>query len=112
MTSRGINNQSWGEIEKMHDELIRMLRFDTERSKHISGEVAYVSSENHVGAPPNSSRQDMAIVRVRQMQTVDQVFVAADECILRVLVHEHPRPLELRRRQIWTVVQQPGHPHS
>ena len=43
MTPRCIDNQSWGEVQQMDDELIWMLCLDSERLKNISREVTHVS---------------------------------------------------------------------
>lgn len=110
MTPRDIDHQSRGEVEQMRDELIGMLRLDSERPKDISGEVTHVPGDNHVRAPPNGGGQHMPIVRIRQMQTLNQGFVAGNERILCMFVHEHPGPLQLLARQIRPIAQESGHP--
>lgn len=73
MALRRINNQSWGEVEQVHDELIRTLRLDTERPKNISRKIAHVPSDNHARATPNGSGQYMPVVRIRQTQTLSSL---------------------------------------
>ena len=87
----------------MHDELIRMLRLDTSAREARTFRVTIAS------APANSRGQHMPVVRIRQTQTFDQVFVAGDERILRMFVHEHPGSLQLLAHQVRPVAQRSGH---
>jgi hypothetical protein len=79
MTLHRIDNQSRGEVEKMHDELVLMLCLDSERLRNISGEVAQVPSDNHVRAPPNRSGQHMPVIRIRQTETARSRFLECRE---------------------------------
>ncbi len=69
MTAHRIQNRSWGEVEQMNNEFIRMLRLDSEPIKNISREVTYVPGDNHIRASPNCGGEHMPVVRIRQPKT-------------------------------------------
>jgi hypothetical protein len=94
----------------MQDKFIRVLRLDFKRRHNIHRKIPHARRDDHVGPLPDCPRQHVPVVRIWKMQPFDQIFIAGNKGIRRMLVHDHPRPLKFFTRAIGTVSQQGGNP--
>ena len=91
------------QIQQMQHELVGMLRLYAEFCKAFERKVTRVKSDDHVRPRANRRGQNMPVIWVWELQTGNQLLITRDECISRVLVHQHPSTFELFTGQIGTV---------
>ena len=92
-------------IEKEQKEVIRMQGLDIEQSERRRGEVGEVVGDDDVGTGTDRSRQDMAVVWIRQRKGRDQVLVAADEAVADGIVHQAWRSCQTLGGKPWVVLE-------
>jgi len=70
------SNQSRNEIEQIEHEFIRVLCFDVESVKSLSGEVRQIARHDEAGPAADRRRQNTAIDRIWQDEPRDYVLVS------------------------------------
>ena len=80
-------DEAWGEIEEMHDELIGMLCFDIELSENLLRKISHVTRHDDAGAAADGGCQYVAILRVGEDKTGNEVLVSCYQRVWRGLVH-------------------------
>jgi hypothetical protein len=79
-------------IEEANQEVIRVLHLDAETGQRFTREVREVVSHDDIGARLDGSRQDVAVVLVRQGKGRGQFLVAGHEAVADGLVHQGAGP--------------------
>lgn len=69
----GLNDEAWGEIEKMQDKLIGGLRFDIEFAENLLRKISQVAGHDDAGVPTDRGCQYMAILRVGEDIALDEM---------------------------------------
>jgi hypothetical protein len=110
MRFRGLYHLVGVQIDEVVNKFIWSLRFDPELPQRFGRKVLGIVGNNYTGAAANRGRQDMAIIRVRQIQSRHELPVPDHEGIGSMLVHELPRALQLRPGQVWPSLKQVGDP--
>ena len=78
------------DIQKSHNEFIRVSSFDTVRRENLGGKIAEIERYDEVRPRENRRSEDVAIVGVGKIQTCDQRLVTRDEAISNGTVHLGP----------------------
>ena len=87
-----------------------MLGFDIEPSKNLLRKISQVAGYDDAGAAADRGCQYVAILRVREDKTGNEVLVSCYERVSRCLVHELSCTLQFFAREIGTVGQEAAHP--
>ena len=69
------------EIELVDEEVIRVLSLDSKGVEHVRREVFFVVGDDDACPGLDCSSKDMAIVRVGEFQSGDQILIARDEAV-------------------------------
>lgn len=88
------------EVEQIEYEIIRMLGIKFVGAELLLREVSKVESDNQVRVAMEGGGNDMAVVRIGQIDGGDQVFEPFDQRIPDVAVHQHASPLQQIRRYV------------
>ena len=67
----------------MADEFIRVLRFDSVLIQDIAGEVIKIEGDNYTRLASCRCSQHMPIVRVRKLQTSNEILVVSYQAVRR-----------------------------
>jgi len=92
------DDESRREIEKMKDELVRVLSFDVEFFKDLRRKIGQVASDDDSRACLDRGRQHMAIIGVGEFESGNKVLIAPNQSSRRGLIHELSRTFELFSR--------------
>lgn len=98
-------DQVWGEVEKVVDEVVRVLCLDAPLPQCVRREVVQIERDDYVSAAAARRSQDVAITEVREREHRDEVFVIDDQAITNMGVHKLPGPLQLLSGEIGAVLQ-------
>ena len=96
----------------MPDKLIRVLRRNPVRLKRFLGKIRKVIRYDHPSLTTNSRRQHMSVMRIGQLQLIDETFVSRHQIIRHGQVHQLPRALELLGFQVGTSFDNRSRPFS
>lgn len=101
----GRQDGSRSQIEQMSHEFVWVLGLDAEPVELPFGKVVELRRDDHLSSAANGRGEDMAVVRIRQRQSWDEILVAFDQAVWDRGVHQGPGSLERSRLQIWAVRQ-------
>ena len=99
------NDSSRREVEQVENEFIGMLRLDPKGSNNVGWKIAKVHRDDHVRLSSNGSGKDVSVVRIGQLEAGDQIFVAGDEGVGGMQVHQRAGSFEFLPRQVWALFQ-------
>ena len=99
------NDSSRREVEQVENEFIGMLRLDPKGSNNVGWKIAKVHRDDHVRLAANGSGKDVSVVRIGQLEAGDQIFVAGDEGVGGMQVHQGAGSFEFVARQVWALFQ-------
>jgi len=74
----------WRKIKLMPQELVRVLRLDAKRCECFGGKVFEIVRDDQIGAPDDGGGEHVAVLRVRQCETWNQLRAVLDECVAYV----------------------------
>ena len=101
----GRTDLCWIESDLMQDKFVRRQDIDLVFRKNILRKVFEVVRDDDAGTAANCCGEDMAIIRIRQGNCRDEMFVAGHESVRNVPVHQFTRAFKLRARQVRTAVE-------
>src|SRR5262249_37907318 len=101
----GLEEDRLREMELMGQELVRMLRFDSPSIKRLGGEVLEIDRDNEIGTTLYCRGEDKAVIRVRQLEHIDELLEIGHDRVAHVRIHQIARSLELRARQIPSILE-------
>ena len=87
----------------MHDEVVRVLGLDTVLRQRFPSGKSLRLEVTITSRRPGWRRRNVTVVGIEQSQRVDQVFVASDEAIPDVSVHQVADAFDLRPRDVRVV---------
>ena len=76
----------------------------------VGRKISQIAGHDHVCAAADGRRQNMAVVRVRQVELCGDGLVARHDGIGEVFVHDRAGPVQHGGVDIWTVGQEVAHP--
>ena len=94
----------------MGNEFVGMLCLEPVRGKILVGKIREVERDDHRRPRSNGCGQDVTIIGIRLLQTVDRVFISNNQRIANVRVHQLPCPLQLLTFQVRAILQYTPHP--
>src|ERR1700728_246478 len=98
------------DVNLVQHEGVRRLSLDVPWLKVLWREVPEVAGDDDLGAGLNGGGQHVAVLRVGQLQALDQRLVPGYKAVPDGLVHEPPEPVKLLGRDIGSVPpQRRGH---
>ena len=93
------------EIKKVQDEFIGMLGFDAVDRDHFSRKIFQVHCHDDVGAAADGSSQNVAVIRIGQVQTGNEILVADNKGVEGMPVHQIAGPFQLLAPEVRAVRQ-------
>lgn len=91
---------SWREVVEVGDELIRVLDLDSVAVENLLREILDVVRHDNPGLESYRCCKDVAVIRVRQAQGLNDLFESGHQTIRNTAIHEFPCSLEALPRQI------------
>jgi len=98
------------QVELIRHEVVGMQSFDAILGESVGREIGQIESHDDIGPGPDRGREDVAIIRIRQLQSRDEVFVAGDKAVADMGIHQVAGPLQLFALQVWTIFEDAPHP--
>src|SRR5665213_1009363 len=81
MSFGGFVNILGGQIEQVHDELIRALRLDLKLLKNFWRKVFQIVRHDYAGLALDGSSRHMPVFFIGKIQAWDKAFISDHECI-------------------------------
>jgi len=106
MIFSGFNDQAWGEIKQIENELVWMLCLYIEFPERLAGKVLQIACDDDTGSAADRRRQDMAVIFIWQEKARNEVFICCYERIWSGLIHELPRAFQLLASEVGPVLQE------
>lgn len=72
LLAHAIGDERWCKVQAVEDELIGMLELEIECEKSVRGEISQIKSDDCLSARPNGRGDNVAVVRIRQVDRVDE----------------------------------------
>lgn len=91
------------QIDLIAEKFVSTLYLNAVLAHHVLGEIPLVLRDDHLGAAPDGSGQDMTIIRIRQRQRLDEFFVTGNQAVIHSPTHQFPSSLQFLGLQVWTV---------
>lgn len=98
-----MHDGAWREVNRVQDELIRVLRLDVVALQHMIREVAQVERDDGLRVGANGGREHVPIIRIGKIESVFEVLVAIHNAVWYHLAHQASGPLERRWWEIGTL---------
>ncbi len=110
MGSGCIRHKVWKVLQKHQNEIVRMLRFDTELPKGLHREVSQIQGHDHACAAVNRGCQDVPIIPIRQLNRVDEMLVSRHQRIGQRLVHQLPGTVQFVGCEVGPILEEIAYP--
>lgn len=98
------------DIEELADEDVGMLCLDGEARQGGAWKILQIVGDDDRRTSMTSCSKDMAVVRVWQVEPIDQVLMTGHEAIGGMLVHQVSLSLDLRAGEVGALGEQGTHP--
>jgi len=91
------------QIQKINDEIVRMLGRKLVRLERLVGKIFQVERDDQTGSGVNGRRHYMPVIRVRQVDRRDYVFEAGDDTVTYRMVHVCTRPFQTLKTEVGAI---------